>query len=158
MRIFAGIMVFVVAVVGIFFGYCYYGAQMQIESVTAILTPAVEMADVYNDTLEALSLDAFYGEQYRESDFLMPDSYAFLTLTVRMANRGLLPQDWIRIEVRPDASDILQLPADRTPTLAAASRGDFSTTLLTRAGAATARTVIVTYYVLGHPYQVEYAM
>ena len=27
MRIFAGIMVFVVAVVGIFFGYCYYGAQ-----------------------------------------------------------------------------------------------------------------------------------
>lgn len=158
MRVLACILVLVTLVVGAFFGYVYYGAQMQIEGITAQVTPATEVQATYDDILAQLDNGSFLGTKYHETEFLMPESFAFLSLTVRMQNRGMFPMDWIQIEVQPDAADILQLPADRTPTLAGSSRGDFSTTLLTRTGADQTRTVTVTYYVLGKQMSVTYQM
>ena len=152
MRILALILVLVVLLAGAFIGYCYYGAQMRIEGVGMALTPAGEAIGTYSGLLEQLENESFAGVVYHRPDFATADDFAFLTLAVRMGNRGVLPMDWIELAVQPGMADILQLPADRTPSLAPGTRGDFSTTLLTRAGADTARTITVTYYVMGTQY------
>lgn len=158
MRVIACILIVITLLVGAFFGYCYYGTKMEIVGVAAVITPAKDALGTYNQMLDQLSEGSFLGVQYAEADFIMPDSYAFLTLNVRMRNHGIFPQEWIQIEVKPDASDILQLPADRTPSLATRTTADFGATLLTRTGADTARRITITYYVLGSPYSVEFEM
>jgi len=158
MRVLTLIVVVLTLLVGAFFGYCYSGARMRIEAVYAQVTPALEAQEAFAEVTGQVADGTFYGTKYREAEFLMPDSFAFLTLSVRMENRGLFPMDWIRIEVRPDAADVLQLANDRAPSLFAGSRADFTTTLLTRLGADTTRKVIVTYYVLGRAFSAEYEM
>lgn len=158
MRIVAILMVLITLLVGVFFFYTYNGMRMEIEGVASMMTAAVDAIETYDGVRAQLANGSFYGQQFVETEFLMPDSFAFLTLTVRMRNPGILPMDWIRIEVEPDSADILQLPADRTPSLAAGTRGDFSTTLLTRTGASTLRRIIIHYYVLGTPLTVEHVM
>ncbi len=158
MRVLAWILVLATVLVGAFFGYCYYGAQMQIEGVAAAMTPAVDALATYNELTEQIAQGTFYGGKYRDAEFIMPDGYAFLTLTVRMSNQGFLSQDWIRIEVVPDPADIVQLPESRTPTLAARTRADFSATVLTQLGASTSRKIIIHYYVLGREFSIEHQM
>lgn len=158
MRVLAVLMVLVVAVVGVFFWQANTGAQMRVESVRAQLLPATEAQETYDRTRAEIASGTFYGRQYQEAEFLMAESFAFLTLTVRMANDGYFPMEWIRLEVAPDASDVLMLAAERIPTLAAKSRGEFEATILTRTGADTNREVTVQYYVLGQPMQATFAM
>lgn len=158
MRILTGILVLLTLVVGIFFGYCYTGAQMRIESTAVTVTPATEALGTYESIRDNLANGSFYGEIFYETDLIMAESFEFLTISVRMANRGLFPMEWIRIEVTPDVADVVQLPADRTPSLASNSRADFSATVLTRAGANTNRKITVTYYVLGAEMSATYTM
>ena len=63
MRFLTCVIVAVTVLVGAFFGYCFYGAQVQLESVGTVKTPANEMLDSFSAVREQLSLDAFYGEQ-----------------------------------------------------------------------------------------------
>ena len=156
MRGLACVFVVITLLVGAFFGYVYYGTQMQVVGVAASMVPAVEVEATYDDIVRKLDNGSFLGEIYAETEFLMPDSYAFLTLTVRMQNRGMFPMDYIQFSVKPDSADIVQLPADRTPSLAGNSVADFSTTLLTRTGADTSREIAITYYVLGRQFTVTY--
>lgn len=158
MRVIAGILVVLTLLVGAFFGYCYYGAQMEIIGVTTMVTPATEALGTYSQTWAQIQEGSFLGNSWRQADTSAPEAYEFLTLSVRMRNRGLFPMDWLVIEVTPQAADILQLPAERTPTLSARTTADFSTTLLTEAGGGTARTVTVTYYVLGSPFSATFEM
>lgn len=158
MRVIALILVIVTLLVGAFVGYCFYGAQMQIEGVATTLTPATEAEDTFADLVSQVNNGTFTGTTYYAPEFATAENYTFMTLTVRMQNRGAIPMEWIRIEVSPDAKDVLQLAADRTPALAPNTRSDFSTTLLTHAGAPTTRKVTVTYYVLGHPFSATYDM
>ena len=158
MRVIACILLLITLLAAAFLGYCYYGAQMTIEGVSVSLTPAVEALGTYNRVREQIEQGAFLGTVYRDADYLMPETYAFLTLTARMSNRGMFPQDWIAIEVAPDAADIVLLYSERTPSLPAMSRGDFHTTLLTHTGASTSRTITISYYVLGRPFSVSYEM
>lgn len=158
MRVLAIIMLVITLLAGAFLGYCTWGAQMQIQGVSVTMTPATDALGTYNDIVHQLENGSFYGTKYREVEYVMPDSFAFLTLTVRMQNRGLLPMEWIRIEVAPDAADAVQLPESRTPTLAGSTRSDFSATVLTRTGASEARALTITYYVLGQKFTVSYQM
>ncbi len=154
MRTLAILLVFFTLLVGGFLWTAYSGTQMEILSVTASVAPAVENEDLYNETRKHIQNGTFTGTVFSDTEFIMPDGYQFVTLTVRMSNTGFFPQEWIRIEVQPGDAAIAQLPETRTPSLAARSRGEFSTTVLTRFGADTQHTVTVTYYVLGHAFSV----
>ena len=158
MRVFACILLLLTLLAAAFWGYCYHGAQMVIEGVAVSLSPAVDAMGTYNQVKTQVSQGTFLGRMYREANFLMPERYTFLTLTVRMSNRGLFPQDWIRIEVAPDPADIALLFNERTPSLSGMSRGDFHATLLMDTGASTSRALSVKYYVLGQPFTVSYQM
>ena len=158
MRFLAVFLVILTLLTGLFLGYCYQGTQMEIIGAAGTLTPAVEVLGTYNDVLAQLEDETFAGRRFTSSDFLMPESYAFLTLTVRMKNGGPLPMDYIEIQVVPDPSDVLQLASDHTPTLRGGDTGEMSVVVLTRTGASQERSVKVTYYVLGHPFTAEYPL
>ncbi len=158
MRFLAAMLLIVVLLAAGFIGYCYWGATMEIEAVAASVVPAVEAMGTYNDTVRQIRDETFLGTRYRLDDFIMPDGYTFLTLTVKLRNRGILPQDWIRIEVLPNAADIAQLYTERTPSLGGMSAGELSATVLMRSGASTDRRIRVTYYVLGTQFSVEHQM
>ena len=154
MRIFAWIVVLItVAAVG-FLAFCYFGAQMHIVAVYPTLTPASSAPEAFAELRRQLQINAFMGTVYHEVDLSNADAFVFLTLTIRMQNKGLLDQDYIQIHVQNKPTDILQLATDRTPSLAGQSTADFSATLLIPAeNADTLRSVRVTYYVLGRPYE-----
>lgn len=158
MRVVAIILVVVTLLAGGFFAYVYYGAHMEILGVTASVTAAADALPTYDDIRAQLANGTFLGKQYSEVEFLMPESFEFLTLTVRMSNKGAFPMDWIQIEVEPDPADVLQLYESRTPSLAQNTRADFSATLLTRRGASTSRTFTVHYYFLGYKLSVTHRM
>jgi len=154
MRIFACIVLLItIAAIG-FLAFCYFGAQMHIVAVYPTLTPAASAPEAFAELSRQLRIGAFRGALYHDVDLSNADAYVFLTLTVRMQNKGLLDQDYIQIHVQNKPTDILQLAADRTPSLAGQSSADFSATLLIPAeNADTLRSVRVTYYVLGRPYE-----
>ncbi|MCL1963650.1 MAG: hypothetical protein FWF69_01130 [Firmicutes bacterium] len=158
MRVFTCILLLVTLLAAAFLGYCYVNARMVIEGVSASQVAAADALGTYNQVKNQIAQGTFLGTVYRDANYVMPEGYTFLTLTVRMANHGILPQDWIRIELTPDAADIALLYNERTPTLAGMSRADFYATLLTHTGAHTSRTVKITYYVLGMPFSVSYQM
>lgn len=158
MRIIAGILLLITILVGAYIGYCYVGIAMEIESVHAVWTPVTEDMDTYEHIKQQLAEGSFSGKRYMEEPFPDAEDMSFLTITVRMRNKGLLPQDWIELHVTPKEGDIAQLPMDRTPTLAARTRSELSTTLLVRTSVDSNRNVRVTYYVLGKQYQATYKM
>lgn len=145
--------------VGAFFGYGWYGAQMQVVGAGAVKTPAEDAQGAFSELREQLSLDAFYGHPFRQITFEGPENYAFVTLTVRMKNVGLFPMEWISIEVSPDAADIAQLaPEGDAPTLGRLSLGEYTATVLTLKDADTSRTFTVRYYVLGRLFEKQFVM
>ncbi len=158
MRVITSVLIIITLLIGAFLGYCYFGTQMKINSVMSAMTPAQEVLGTFNEVTMQVENGTFLGNRFREAEFAMPNSFSFLTLTVRMENPGFLPMDWIRISVAPDAADVLQLASPRTPSLAGNNRADFSTTILTRTGADTLRKIKVMYYVLGRPFEAEFTM
>lgn len=157
MRIVATIVLVITLCVLSYFGYCYYGAQMEIIEVSSLLTPAVNAPDAFAELTHELENESFLGRKFQsEPSISAPEEYAFLTLTVRLQNKGLLPQDYIEIAVQGKMGDVVQLRAERTPTLSARTRADFSATLLVPADSEPARGLRVTYYVLGRPCEVWY--
>ena len=158
MRVVAIILLFITLFVGVYFGYCYIGLAMQIESVTAEWVTVDDDMEKFVHIERQIEEGFFSGNLYAEPPLPGASEAAFLTLTVRMSNKGLLDQDWIEIHVTPREGDIALLAQERTPTLAANTRADFSVTLLTRPGAEEQRDIRISYYVLGRKYEVAYGI
>ncbi len=158
MRFITGVLLVVVLAVGAFFGYCWYGAQMQIVGAGTTVVSADEAMSEFASVREKLSLDAFYGEEFREVEFGEAQNYSFVTVNVRMKNIGLFPMEWVTVTVRPVAADILQLPPEGDPpALARLSVGEYGATFLTQ-GDGGARTYEISYYVLGRQFTKEFTV
>ena len=144
-------------------GAVLYGITMlapQVVSVTAAVTPAVQVPDAFSDTMEKIASGTFAGTQFEEAASLNAQDASFITYTVRVKNRGFFPAEWITLQVEPwnmDGAgyDVLQLPDARAQVLPAFGEGDLSATIL-RAGEAgiTARNMRIVCYVFGRKVEV----
>ena len=158
MRTITGILLVAVLAVGAFFGYCWYGAQMQLVGAGTAVTPAADAGETFSSLRWQLSEGSFCGDVLRQVDLGDASEYSFVTVNVRMKNIGLFPMEWIRIEVKPVAADILQLaPEGDPPTLARMSLGEYAATFLTQ-GDGGARTYEISYYVLGRKFTKEFTV
>ena len=154
MKVLAVILMTLTLIAAVFFGFCYYGAQIRLERMTVSALPAPEDLDTWQRISDDLRNGTFTGTRFLSSELIMPESFQFVTLTLTMTNPGFFPMEFIEFSVLPDPADVLQLPAARTPSLRARSTGDFSATVLTRLGSDSPRNVTVTYCVLGHRFSV----
>ena len=80
----------------------------------------------------------------------------FMTVTVRLANKGFFPAEWISLQIQPEAGDVLQLDNNQANVLPSGSRGDIAATILhTGDAAGTRRAFGVTCYVFGRRVTIE---
>ncbi len=134
-------------------GAVLYGINMmtpQVQQVSVAATPASEAREAFTGVRAALEDETFTGRVYADTGELREEDCTFLTYTVRLANRGFFPAEWIELTVLPGASEVLQLPDDGGRVLTAGSVGDLSATLLALGdGQDTRRTLEVSCYVFG---------
>lgn len=134
-------------------GAVLYGLNMmtpQVQQVSVAATPAGEAREVLGDVRSALEDETFTGRVYGDTQELRAEECTFLTYTVRLANRGFFPAEWIELTIIPGENDVLQLPDDGGRVLTAGGVGDLSATLLVRGDAQdTRRTLQVSCYVFG---------
>lgn len=126
------------------------------EMTSVTVTPAAQAQEIFDETLRRLRDQTFTGSVFSPADGLSAESCSFLTYTVRLANRGFFPAEWIALEIVPKADadgaqrDVLQLDNNGANVLGAQSRGDLSATILHAGDASdTQRAYRVICYVLG---------
>lgn len=134
----------------------------QVVQMSVLVTPATQAQHVFDETMAQLDAGAFSGRVYGSTDGLNADSCSFVTCTVRLANRGFFPAEWITMDIVPvqnqSGSDVLELPDAGTYMLSSGSTGDISATVLTTAqDSAEGRVCRVTCYVFGREITLEAA-
>ena len=125
-----------------------------VEMTSAAVTPAMQAQDIFDHTIRQLREKTFTGSVFAVADGLDAEACSFITYTVRLANKGFFPSEWIALEILPQADgesyDVLQLDNNGANVLGARSRGDLAATILRRGDVQhTQRTYRVTCYVLG---------
>lgn len=125
-----------------------------IEQVNVAVTPAVQAQDVFDGVLSQVRNGTFTGRLYGELDGLQAQGCTFVTYSVRLANKGFFPAEWISLIIRPlqgaAGYDVLQMDNSGGNVLAARSRGDIAATMLVAGDAGnTQRSFDIACYVLG---------
>lgn len=156
MRYVAIFLIFVTLLVIGGFSFLWYGAHLEIQDVQVAAYPATEQLASYDSILRSLAEGSFIGELYQNTAMIMPESYAFLTYSVSLGNKGLFPAEWIQLRVIPDNADVLMLGEPKGYSLGSGKSGVISATVLSRAGAIQERQFVVSYYVLGRAFTVSF--
>lgn len=108
-----------------------------VEHVSVVRTPAGQEADAFQAVKEQAALGTFSGRVFAGTDGVAQENAAFVTVSVRLRNRGFFPAEWISLSVSPredaatGAHDVLQLDNYGANVLAPGSRGDIAATVLT---------------------------
>lgn len=127
-----------------------------VEQVSVLVTPAEQAREIFDSTVAQVKSGTFTGRVFGNTAGLNARDCAFLTVTVRLANRGFFPAEWVVLDVHPADGDVLQLDNVQANVLASGSQGDVAATVLTTGGAEdTRRAFTVSCYVFGRKVTVE---
>ncbi|MBE5799003.1 MAG: hypothetical protein E7321_03530 [Clostridiales bacterium] len=127
-----------------------------VEQVSMAVTPAAQAQDIFDSALAQVSRGTFTGRVFAQPGTLNAQDCAFVTCTVRLANKGFFPAEWVSLDVQPVQGDVLQLDNVQANVLASGSRGDIAATILhTGDGAQTPRTYTINCYVFGRKITLE---
>ncbi|MDR2658258.1 MAG: hypothetical protein LBB86_10580 [Oscillospiraceae bacterium] len=136
--------------------YLRLSANLSVIGAYIEIHPAAESMAVYEDLKGKLADGSFTGDILSDADLGSPEGYEFLVYTVRLRNYGILPAEWIRIEIAPAPDwDVIAVGEPRGFSLAAFSAGTLSGTMLARAGGNHARIVTIRYYVYGRMFTID---
>ena len=145
------IIVLIITILGA--GAVLYGMKTLapvVEQTQVTVTPADEVQAVFDGALSQVASGTFAGRVFAQPGDLRAQDCAFVTYTVRLANKGFFPAEWVALDVQPAAGDVLQLDNVQANVLASGSRGDIAATILHAGDAAdTQRSYVITCYVFG---------
>ena len=121
-----------------------------VEQTSMLVTPAEQAQEIFDQAVAQVRDGTFTGRVFGDAAGLDAQDCAFLTVTVRLANRGFFPAEWIALQVQPAEGDVLQLDNVQANVLASGHQGDVSATLLcTGSVENTQRAFTVSCYVFG---------
>lgn len=145
------IAVLIVTIIGA--GAVLYGINTLspvVEQASVLTTPAAQAQDVFDSVVAQVGSGTFTGRVFEDVHGLSAQDCTFLTYTVRLANKGFFPAEWIALDVQPVSGDVLQLDNYQANVLASGSQGDIAATILHTGDAAnTQRAFTVSCYVFG---------
>ena len=126
----------------------------QVDHVTVDLLPAEQAPKAFEEIRRQLEAGTYAGKVFpsqQGTDNLNAEDCTFVTYTVRLANKGFFPAEWIAMQVLPaDGTEVLMLPDDGAHVLNTRTTGDLSATMLCREGGEeTPRRLEVSCYVFG---------
>jgi hypothetical protein len=145
------LVVLALAAVGIF----WRGAQLEIVDVSAEVRLASGEPTVYGQLLADLQDAAFDGAKLQEGELGAAGAYQFVTYSVRLRNNGLLPAEWIQLQIHTGEGDAVLYNEPRSFTLSPSASGNIARTVLMKADADVSRVASVTYYVYGHQFSID---
>lgn len=121
-----------------------------VEQTSMLVTPAAQAQEIFDQAVAQVRDGTFTGHVFGDVSGLNAQDCTFLTVTVRLANRGFFPAEWIALQVQPAEGDVLQLDNVQANVLASGHQGDVSATVLHAGGAENAqRAFTVSCYVFG---------
>ena len=127
-----------------------------VEQTSVQVTPAAQAQDIFDGVLAQVSGGTFTGRMFAQPGVLASQDCAFVTYTVRLANKGFFPAEWVSLNVQPVQGDLLQLDNVQANVLSSGSRGDISATVLHTGDASqTQRDYVVECYVFGRKITLE---
>ncbi len=151
------IAVLIVTIIGA--GAVLYGINTLapvVEQTSVLVTPAAQAQDVFDSVMAQVSKGTFTGHMFGQPGTLDAESCTFLTYTVRLANKGFFPAEWVSLDITPVEGDILQLDNVQANVLASGSRGDLNATILHVGDAGEMpRTYTIHCYVFGRKITLE---
>ena len=154
MRVAAWVLLFVTICLGLLIGYSLYAAELRVTRPEARVVPAADMLAQFQALHRAVQERALLGRQFQQGPDDDPSAYVFHIYTVRLRNDGLIPAEWVRLDVEPGPGDVLQAEGESAGHLAALSSGDMQLLVLAQHGATTARRLTLTYFVWGRAYSI----
>jgi hypothetical protein len=152
MRVIAWLLVVAVILLGLALGYSLYAAALQTAVTEVVVVPAVERQEEFDELRRAVEERALLGSQFVEEPLGDPADYEFHVYDVTVSNNGFLPADWIRLDVQPEAGDVLQVDREGVNLLPSMSSGTLEATVLARRGTPTARRLSLTYFIWSRLY------
>lgn len=155
MRTVAWIMVALVLCVGAALAYSLYAAELGAVVIGVEVTPASDRAEEFSALRQAVEERSLIGVLFLAEPLGEPGEYEFHTYTVRGKNNGFLPADWIRMDVRPEAGDVLQIDKESANQLPAMSEGVMELTVLAKRGSGAERELSMTYFIWSRLYRVS---
>lgn len=151
------IVVLIVTIIGA--GAALYGIKTiapVVEQVSVLATPAQQAQDIFDGVLAQVENETFTGRVFSGTQGISAQDCTFVTYTVRLANRGFFPAEWVSVQIVPAQGDVLQLDNVQANVLASGSRGDIAATILHAGDAAdTQRAYEITCYVFGRKITLE---
>lgn len=127
-----------------------------VEQTSVLTTPAQQAQDIFDSVMEQTGKGTFTGRMFSQPGALDAKDCTFVTYTVRLANKGFFPAEWVSLDMQPIQGDLLQLDNVQANVLARGSRGDISATILHEGDAAqTPRAYTIQCYVFGRKITLE---
>lgn len=124
------------------------GPHLRVAAPAVSAVPAGEQMELFETITAAVDRGDLGSDQYRVLESRSPDDYQLITYTCALSNAGLLPADWIRLQLSPAQGDIAIFCGDPVD-LGAFGRGEATCVLLTRADSDAAREIWAEYYLFG---------
>lgn len=156
-RVVAWILVVVVVALAAFFGYSFYAAELKVTMSGVQVVPATERMEEFSALRLAVEEQTLRGTLFQQMTLGDAEEYEFHVYTADVRNNGFFQADWVRLDVQPDPSDVLQLDQENAGMLVGMTTGSMQVTVLAARGSATARQFTLTYFILGSPYSVSVA-
>lgn len=158
MRVAAWTLLVIAICVGLLIAYSLYGAELRVEQAQVRVVPADDMITQFQSLHRAVQERALLGKQFEEGPTDDPDAYEFHVYTVRIRNDGLIPADWVRLDVQPEPGTVLQSDSESVSQLPSLGSGEIQLVVLARRGSSTASRLSLTYFIWSRSYNVSVAM
>jgi len=154
MRALAWALFLITICVGLLIVYSLYAAELGVIQAEVRVVPAGEMAPQFQALYRATQERALLGKQFDAGPTDDPGAYEFHIYTVQLRNNGLIPADWVRLDLRPETGDILQADSEGAAQLPALSSGEVQLVVLAHQGSTTARQLSLTYFIWSRLYNI----
>ncbi|MCL2544745.1 MAG: hypothetical protein FWE77_02370 [Clostridia bacterium] len=154
MRILAWTLFLITICVGLLIAYSLYAAELGVTHAEVRVVPAGELVTQFQALHRASQERALLGRQFQEGPTDDPDAYEFHIYTVHLRNNGLIPADWVRLDVRPEPGDVLQAESESAGHLPAMSSGEIQLMVLAQRGTGASRQLSLTYFIWSRSYHI----
>ncbi len=142
---------------GVLAAYQAFNEELTVTGTGVSATDASDASDAYDAWTRAVAGRQFLGITYGQSA-APKESSRFVTYTLRLRNRGLLPADMVELQLMSDAGDVASYQSPDVLSIGAGEEKTLSLTLLTREGTGLRRDLLVTYYVWGRHHALRYTL
>jgi len=149
-------MIALVIVVVVVVGYFFFTVKVTVADCSISGSAATLQPELFQQIKQYTELDAFQGTLFTDEAIGDAEDYAFITYTIQLSNQCLVAVDTIEIQVIPEDGDVLQIGDYTVHSLDAKTSGSVSATILTAKNNHSVRDVVITYYVWGVSFSIEY--